>query len=157
MNNREIHMARAVVISRQRMRDGLGGPFGAVVVKDGEIIGEGFNQVTSANDPTAHAEVIAIRKACQAIGNFQLAGCEMYSSCEPCPMCLGAIYWARLDRVYFANNRDDAARIGFDDDRLYVEIALPIEDRSLPLIHLPSAEAGLAFQEWTDLEDKTPY
>lgn len=157
MSTPEIFMARAVAISSERMRAGLGGPFGAVIVKDGAIVAEGFNQVTSANDPTAHAEVTAIREACRVLGGFSLAGCELYSSCEPCPMCLAAIYWARLDRAYFANNREDAARIGFDDQFLYDEVALPIEKRSLPLIHLPSAEAGSVFQEWHDKEDKIPY
>lgn len=150
-------MKRAVDLSRSPMRAGLGGPFGAVIVRDGRVIAEGFNQVTSANDPTAHAEMVAIRAACRALGTFTLAGCELYTSCEPCPMCLAAIYWARLDRVYFANDRADAARIGFDDESLYREIAMPIENRSLPLIHLPLAEAGAAFSEWESFEDKTPY
>jgi guanine deaminase len=153
----EIFMARAVAISGERMRQGLGGPFGAVIVKDGQIVGEGSNQVTSTNDPTAHAEVVAIREACKALESFSLEGCEIYASCEPCPMCLASIYWARLDRAYFANNREDAARIGFDDSFLYDEVAKPIKDRSLPLIHLPSEEAGSIFQEWRDKEDKIPY
>lgn len=150
-------MARAIAISGERMRAGLGGPFGAVIVKNGRIVGEGTNQVTSANDPTAHAEVMAIREACRALGTFSLEGCEMYTSCEPCPMCLAAIYWARLERAYFANNREDAARIGFDDSFLYEEVAKPIDKRSLPLVHLPSAEAGSVFQEWQNKEDKIPY
>lgn len=150
-------MKRAVDLSHSPMRSGLGGPFGAVVVRNGRVIAEGFNQVTSANDPTAHAEVVAIRAACRALGTFTLAGCELYTSCEPCPMCLAAIYWARLDRVYFANDRTDAARIGFDDESLYQEISMPIENRSLPLIHLPLAEASAAFREWESLDDKTPY
>jgi tRNA(Arg) A34 adenosine deaminase TadA len=150
-------MARAVAISAERMRAGHGGPFGAVIVKDGHIIAEGSNLVTSANDPTAHAEMTAIREACRALETFSLAGCEIYTSCEPCPMCLAAIYWARLDRAYFANNRADAARIGFDDSFLYDEVAMPIEKRSLPLVHLPSTAAGSVFQEWRDKADKIPY
>ena len=157
MSTPETFMARAVAISAERMRAGLGGPFGAVIVKDGRIIAEGSNLVTSANDPTAHAEMTAIREACRALGTFSLAGCEIYTSCEPCPMCLAAIYWARLDRAYFANNRTDAARIGFDDSFLYDEVAMPIEERSLPLVHLPSTAAGSVFQEWHDKEDKIPY
>ena len=139
------------------MRNGLGGPFGCVIVKDGKIIGEGANQVTSSNDPTAHAEVVAIREACRTLGTFSLAGCEIYASCEPCPMCLASIYWARLDKAYFANNREDAAEIGFDDSFLYDEVAKPIDQRSLSLIHLPSEEAGSIFQEWRNKADKIPY
>jgi guanine deaminase len=150
-------MARAVAISGEHMRKGLGGPFGAVIVKDGRIIGEGANQVTSTKDPTAHAEVVAIREACRTLGTFSLKGCEIYTSCEPCPMCLASIYWARIDKAYFANDREDAAAIGFDDSFLYDEIAKPIGERSLPLIHLPSREAGSIFQEWRDKEDKIPY
>ncbi len=156
-NAPEDFMRRAVAISGERMRQGLGGPFGAVVVKDGRIIAEGFNQVTSAGDPTAHAEIVAIRAACTALDSFHLEGCEMYSSCEPCPMCLGAIYWARLDRVYFANDRVDAAAIGFDDDHIYREFAVPMEKRQLPFIHLPLEEARAVFQEWADKPDKIPY
>ena len=157
MQTPKFFMKRAVDLSHSQMRAGLGGPFGAVVVRNGRVIAEGYNQVTSANDPTAHAEVVAIRAACRALGTFSLVGCELYTSCEPCPMCLAAIYWARLDRVYFANDRADAARIGFDDESLYREIAMPIENRSLPLIRLPLAEASDAFREWESLEDKTPY
>jgi guanine deaminase len=157
MNRPEDFMRRAIAISGEQMRKGLGGPFGAVVVKNGRIIAEGFNQVTSAGDPTAHAEVVAIRAACRALGEFSLEGCELYSSCEPCPMCLGAIYWARLDRVYYANDRADAAAIGFDDDHLYREFAKPMFERELPFIHLPLKEARNAFQEWVDKLDKVPY
>jgi guanine deaminase len=156
-NAPEDFMRRAVAISGERMRQGLGGPFGAVVVKDGRIIAEGFNQVTSAGDPTAHAEIVAIRAACTALDNFHLEGCEMYTSCEPCPMCLGAIYWARLERVYFANDRVDAAAIGFDDDHIYREFAVPMEGRQLPFIHLPLEEARAIFREWADKADKVPY
>ena len=112
-------MRRAVRLSAERMREGAGGPFGAVIVKDGKVVAEGWNRVTSTNDPTAHAEVMAIRSACEKLGTFSLQGCEIYTSCEPCPMCLSAIYWARLDRIYFANSREDAAAIGFDDELIY--------------------------------------
>jgi tRNA(Arg) A34 adenosine deaminase TadA len=157
LTNAERFMRRAVAISAERMRAGLGGPFGAVVVRDGNILAEGFNAVTSGNDPTAHAEVVAIREACRKLGRFSLAGCELYSSCEPCPMCLGAIYWARIDRVYFANTREDAAVIGFDDDHIYREFALPIAARTIPFVHLPLDEARSAFKEWMDKPDKIPY
>ncbi|HEX3066329.1 MAG TPA: nucleoside deaminase [Dongiaceae bacterium] len=157
MSDREQFMRRAIAISGERMRAGLGGPFGAVVVMDGKIVAEGFNQVTSSSDPTAHAEVVAIRQACSALGRFNLEGCELYSSCEPCPMCLGAIYWARLDRVYFANDRSDAARIGFDDDHIYREFAKPMHERHLEFIHMPMNEARAVFQEWVDKPDKVRY
>ena len=148
---------RAVELSGEYMRAGLGGPFGAIVVRGGEILVEGTNRVTSTIDPTAHAEVVAIREACRRLGGFSLAGCELYTSCEPCPMCLGAIYWARLDRVYYANTRADAAAIGFDDDAIYREFAKPIVGRSLPFIHLPSPEGLSVFREWMDKPDKIPY
>ncbi|HEY2891235.1 MAG TPA: nucleoside deaminase [Dongiaceae bacterium] len=157
MSEREQFMRRAIAISGERMRAGLGGPFGAVVVMDGKIVAEGFNQVTSSSDPTAHAEVVAIRAACSALGRFNLEGCELYSSCEPCPMCLGAIYWARLDRVYFANDRNDAARIGFDDDHIYREFAKAMHERHLEFIHMPMKEARAVFQEWVDKPDKVRY
>ena len=129
-------MAEAIRLSLEKMRQGLGGPFGAIIVKDGEIIARGSNQVTSANDPTAHAEVVAIREACRRLGTFLLSGCELYTSCEPCPMCLSACYWARLDRVFFAATRQDAAEAGFDDDFLYRELAVAPADRQLPLEQL---------------------
>jgi guanine deaminase len=151
------HMRRAIALSLEMMRSGRGGPFGAVIVKDGRIIAEGFNQVTSANDPTAHAEVVAVRLACQALRTFDLTGCEIYTSCEPCPMCLGAIYWARLDRIYFANDRHDAAKVGFRDDFLYHEIPLPLEQRAIPTLQLLQAEGQVAFQEWDLKEDKVAY
>ena len=150
-------MQRAIALSAEKMRAGLGGPFGAVIARNGEIIAEGHNQVTSLNDPTAHAEVVAIRAACRQIGSFNLQGCEMYTSCEPCPMCLGAIYWARLDRVYYANTRSDAAAIGFDDDHIYREFGKPIDGRTVPFIHLQSEEARRIFQEWLEKPDKIPY
>lgn len=150
-------MARAVALSREHMRAGDGGPFGAVVVKDGAIIGEGWNRVTSANDPTAHAEIVAIREACARLGAFSLEGATIYASCEPCPMCLSAIYWARIGAVYYANDRVQAAAIGFDDEYLYHEVAAPIEARALPMIRLPDADAAAVFAEWTRKADKTPY
>ncbi len=157
MANPEAFMRRAIAISAERMRAGLGGPFGAVVVRDGAILAEGFNGVTSDNDPTAHAEVMAIRAACHHLGQFSLAGCELYSSCEPCPMCLGAIYWARIERVYYANTRSDAAVIGFDDDHIYREFTLPITKRAIPFVHLRLGEARDVFKEWMDKPDKIPY
>jgi tRNA(Arg) A34 adenosine deaminase TadA len=150
-------MRRAIALSAEKMRAGLGGPFGALIARDGKIVAEGFNQVTSNNDPTAHAEVVAIRAACRQLGSFSLQGCEMYTSCEPCPMCLGAIYWARLDRVYYANTRSDAAVIGFDDDHIYREFDKPIDGRAVPFIQLGSEEARQIFQEWLEKPDKIPY
>ncbi|MFC4237329.1 nucleoside deaminase [Thalassospira xianhensis] len=150
-------MLHAVNLSRTKMEEGCGGPFGAIIVKDGEVVSEGWNKVTSSNDPTAHAEVSAIRAACEKLGTFNLAGCEIYTSCEPCPMCLSAIYWARLDRIYYANSRDDAAAIGFDDQFLYDEVAKPIPDRSLPCEHLDLGEARDVFAAWDAKEDKIAY
>lgn len=150
-------MGQAIDLSVRRMRDGAGGPFGAVIVKDGQVIAEGWNQVTSTNDPTAHAEVTAIRRACQALGTFDLSGCEIYTSCEPCPMCLAAIYWARLDRIYYGNTRQDAAAIGFDDEFLYQELPKPIDARSIPTQQIEAAKAKVAFDEWDRKEDKIRY
>ena len=150
-------MRRAIELSREVMDRGGGGPFGAVIVKDGRIIAEGSNRVTSSYDPTAHAEIVAIRIACAALGSFNLQGCEVYTSCEPCPMCLSAIYWAHIDRIYYGNNRQDAARIGFDDDFLYREIALPLEARRVPLVRLLPAEASAAFDAWDANPDKIRY
>jgi guanine deaminase len=150
-------MRRAAKLSAERMREGAGGPFGAVIVKDGQIIAEGWNRVTSTNDPTAHAEVTAIRDACKVLGTFSLAGCEIYTSCEPCPMCLSAIYWARLDRIYFANSRQDAAAIGFDDEFLYREVPKPVEARSIPTVRLALPEAAAVFAEWQAKPDKVRY
>lgn len=150
-------MRRAIQLSAERMRTGEGGPFGAIIVKDGEIIAEGWNRVTSENDPTAHAEVTAIRRACAALGDFSLAGCEIYTSCEPCPMCLAAIYWARLDRIFFANTREDAAAIGFDDEHIYGEVAKPIDRRDIPTIKLDMPEAEAVFAEWQAKPDKVRY
>jgi guanine deaminase len=151
------HMHRAIELSLEMMRSGRGGPFGALIVKDGAIIAEGFNQVTSTNDPTAHAEMVAIRLACQALGTFDLTGCEVYTSCEPCPMCLGAIYWARLERIYYANDRRDAARIGFRDDYLYHETCLPLDQRAIPMVRLLQVEGWAAFDERDRKPGKVAY
>ena len=151
------HMRRAITLSLEMMRSGRGGPFGAVIAKDGKIVAEGFNQVTSTNDPTAHAEVVAVRLACQALGTFDLTGCEIYTSCEPCPMCLSAIYWARISAIYYANDRHDAARVGFRDDFLYNEIPLPLDQRSIPTQRLLHAEGWAAFEEWDRKPDKIEY
>jgi len=151
------YMREAIEISRRMMRRGEGGPFGAVVVRKGKIVGRGWNQVTSTNDPTAHAEVGAIRDACKRLKTFQLADCELYTSCEPCPMCLSAMYWARLKRVYYANTRKDAAAIDFDDDFIYREIPRPIGKRKLPMRQLMRAEALTAFREWKEKADKVKY
>jgi tRNA(Arg) A34 adenosine deaminase TadA len=150
-------MRRAIEISREKMNANQGGPFGAVIVRDGAIIAEGWNRVTSSNDPTAHAEVVAIRDACRALGAFSLAGCEIYTSCEPCPMCLAAIYWARLDRIHYANTRADAAAIGFDDSHIYDEIALPIARRAVPMERVLADEAASVFREWDAKPDKVMY
>ncbi len=150
-------MRRAIALSRQGMEGGAGGPFGAVVALDGQVIAEGWNQVTSTNDPTAHAEVVAIRRACTALGRFDLRGAVLYTSCEPCPMCLAAAYWARLDAVVFGNARDDAAAIGFDDQFLYDEVAKPVEARTLPMRRLLHAEALEVFSAWAAKPDKVPY
>ena len=147
----------AVALARRHMDLGHGGPFGALIVKDGAVIAEGWNEVTSANDPTAHAEVVAIRRACKALGDFSLAGATIYASCEPCPMCLGAIYWARLDRLVFASTREDAAGIGFDDALIYDEIPKPISNRRLPTRHMPLASARAAFDAWLAKADRTAY
>ncbi len=150
-------MRRAVELSCACMRALEGGPFGAVIVKDGRIVGEGRNTVTSENDPTAHAEVVAIRNACQALATFSLAGCEIYASCEPCPMCLSAIYWAHLDGIVYANTRAEAARIGFDDDLIYQEVARPLAARRLPVRRLLGEEALAVFHEWVTLPGRKPY
>lgn len=157
MSEKENFMREAIRLSIENMRSGKGGPFGAVIVKDGQIIARGFNQVTSSNDPTAHAEVVAIREACKTLGSFQLDDCEIYTSCEPCPMCLGAIYWARPKKMYYANTKVDAANIGFDDQFIYEEIDLPLHNRKLDCEQLLNHEALLAFQEWQDKQDKIEY
>ena len=150
-------MREAIRLSREGMEKNEGGPFGCIVVKDGKIIGRGNNKVSSSNDPTAHAEVTAIRDACLNLGTFQLSGCDIYTSCEPCPMCLGAIYWARPDRVFFANTRHDAAAIGFDDSMIYEEMGLDMALRKIPLRSLCREEALDVFRAWKEKDDKTLY
>ena len=150
-------MREAIRLSRIKMRLGAGGPFGAVVVRNGKIIARGWNCVTSANDPTAHAEIIAIREACRKLKRFQLADCELYTSCEPCPMCLAAIYWARFQRVYFANTRRDAAAVDFDDELIYREVAKPLNKRLIPMKPLLRREAAAVFSEWKIKPDKISY
>ena len=149
-------MRRAIALSEVSVKNG-GGPFGAVIARNGEIIAEASNKVTIDCDPTAHAEVSAIRLASKRLDTFDLSGCEIYTSCEPCPMCLGAIYWAHLDRIYYANNRSDAAAIGFDDDFIYKELELKLEDRSTPIINMMREEAMRAFSMWQEKDDKTEY
>ena len=149
-------MRRAIELSENSVRNG-GGPFGAVIAKDGEIIAEGSNKVTINNDPTAHAEVCTIRNACQKLGTFDLSGCVIYTSCEPCPMCFGAIYWAHLDKIYYANDRKDAGKIGFDDDFIYKEIAIEPQYRKKPSEILLRNEALEVFKQWTAKTDKTEY
>ena len=155
MTNREL-MHRAIDLSIASVRNG-GGPFGAVIARNGEIIAEGSNCVTIDCDPTAHAEVSTIRKAAKKLGTFDLSGCEIFTSCEPCPMCLGAIYWAHLDKIYYANDRKDAAKIGFDDDFIYEELNLKPSDRQKPSEILMREEALEAFRMWQEKEDKTEY
>jgi tRNA(Arg) A34 adenosine deaminase TadA len=150
-------MNEAIRLSIRNMRRGEGGPFGAVVVRGDRIVGRGWNRVTASNDPTAHAEVEAIREACRRLGTFKLDDCELYASCEPCPMCLSAAYWARLKRVYFANSRHDAAAIGFDDKFIYAEVAKPVARRKLPMRQIMRREALVAFREWETKPDKVQY
>jgi guanine deaminase len=150
-------MREAIRLSIQMMRRGKGGPFGAIVVKGNRIVGRGSNQVTSANDPTAHAEIVALRDACQRLKTFQLEDCDLYTSCEPCPMCLSALYWARIRSVFYGNTRRDAAGIAFDDDFIYREVALPIRERKLVMKQLLRDEAMAAFVEWEHKTDKIPY
>ena len=157
-NKDEFFMRRAIELAQNGMDANAGGPFGAVVVSGaGEIIGEGFNRVTSTNDPTAHAEIVAIRAACERLGAFQLDGCTIYTSCEPCPMCLGAIYWARPARIFYACTREDAARIEFDDQFIYDEIEKTNEERHLPLVNFMREEALRVFENWKNKPDKTEY
>jgi guanine deaminase len=154
---KEKFMLVAIRLSRQKMRENHGGPFGAVIVRAGRIVGRGWNRVTSLNDPTAHAEITAIRDACSKSKTFQLGDCEMYTNCEPCPMCLAAIYWAGLCKVYYANTRKDAAAIQFDDDALYREVSLPVSRRRIPMKQLLRREALKVFAEWEKKADKIPY
>ncbi|WP_246858808.1 nucleoside deaminase [Chitinophaga sp. XS-30] len=150
-------MAMAVALSRRGMTEGDGGPFGSVVVRGDEVVGEGWNQVLKLNDPTAHAEVIAIRDACNRLQTFQLNDCEIYTSCEPCPMCLGAIYWARPSRVFFANTKEEAAAINFDDSFIYEEINVPHGQKKIPFIAFPDEAAREVFRLWMEKGDKTLY
>jgi guanine deaminase len=150
-------MQRAIDLAVENVRLGRGGPFGAVIVKDGSILAEGYNLVTSQNDPTAHAEVTAIRRAAATLGRFHLAGCEIYTSCEPCPMCLAAIYWAHLDRIYFGCTHADAAQAGFDDAFIYEELRRPLDDRQIRAISLDRAESARAFDAWRDSGKRIDY
>ncbi|MCD4793760.1 MAG: nucleoside deaminase [Bacteroidales bacterium] len=156
MTREESFMNEAIQMSQESVKNG-GGPFGAVIVKNDKIIAKASNNVTQENDPTAHAEVTAIRSAAKKLNTFNLSGCEIYTSCEPCPMCLGAIYWARLDKIYFANTKADAKDIGFDDSFIYKEIELPVDKRSIPNIQIMRHEALKVFKEWEEKEDKIEY
>ena len=157
MTDKKQFMKEAVKAALRGMNNNEGGPFGCVIVKDGEIVGRGNNKVTSTNDPTAHAEVTAIRDACKNLDSFQLDGCEIYTSCEPCPMCLGAIYWARPDKLYFSCTREDAADIGFDDDFIYKEIPLPIHERKIETKQIMQKEGLGVFKAWTDKTNREMY
>lgn len=150
-------MKEAIEAARKGMNKNEGGPFGAVIIKDGQIVGRGNNKVTSTNDPTAHAEVVAIREACKNLNSFQLTGCVLYTSCEPCPMCLGAIYWARPDKVYYGCTKVDAANIGFDDNFIYDELEKPIHGRTIPFVQLDREAAIKLFEEWDKKADKIDY
>ena len=154
---RRKHLLEAIALSRECLETGQGGPFGCVIARGDEIVGRGRNMVTARNDPTAHAEIEAIRDACRKLGTFDLSACQLYTSCEPCPMCLGAVYWARLDRIYMAAARHDAADAGFDDSFIYDEIALPLERRSIPVEHHERAAAVKVFQDWVAWEDRRAY
>ena len=157
MTTRESFMRRAISLASQNVREGLGGPFGSVVVKDGEIIGEGTNRVATSCDPTAHAEMLAIRAASAKLKNFDLSGCELYTSCEPCPMCLSAIYWARIDRMFYGNTIVEADAIGFSDEFLYKEIALPVAERKLEATRFLESEALESFRLWEQMDDTISY
>ena len=157
MENQKKFMREAIRLSIENVQSGNGGPFGTVIVKNGNIIASGVNKVTQSSDPTAHAEIVAIRSACETLGTFQLVGCEIYCSCEPCPMCLGAIYWAMPDRIYFANTREDAADINFDDNFIYNELDVSISQRKLPTTQLLRDEAQMAFTQWRESTAKTEY
>ncbi len=150
-------MRRAIELAQKGMETGAGGPFGCVIVKDGEIVGEGSNLVTSTNDPTAHAEITAIRKACHKLNSFQLDDCTIYTSCEPCPMCLGAIYWARPDKMFYAAMHEDAAKVGFDDQFIYEEIEKPLSERKIESVNFMREESVKVFQNWADKTDKIKY
>jgi tRNA(Arg) A34 adenosine deaminase TadA len=147
----------AALSANKNIENVKGGPFAAIVVKDGKIVGKGTNLVTSANDPTAHAEIVAIRDACKNLGTFHLHGCEIYTSCEPCPMCLGAIYWARIEKIYYAGTREDAKEAGFDDSKFYIEVCKPVSQREITMENIMRDEAREAFKAWIEKEDKIPY
>lgn len=150
-------MQEAIQLAAQNVYSTNGGPFGAVIVKDGRIIGRGTNQVTKTKDPTAHAEIVAIREACKFLDTFDLEGCELYSSCEPCPMCLGSIYWANVSKLYYAATKEDASKADFDDSHIYEEFAIPKQNRSIPSIQLMREESVMVFEKWIASEDKIPY
>lgn len=155
--NTDAFIRRAIALADENVRAGRGGPFGAVIVRAGAIVAEGSNLVTSTNDPTAHAEVVAIRNACGALATYRLEGCEIYASCEPCPMCLGAIYWARVDRLWFAAGREDAEHAGFDDSHIYREIAVAIDARTIPTTRLREKEGRVVLERWRVTPDTIPY
>jgi tRNA(Arg) A34 adenosine deaminase TadA len=157
MEEIKVYMQEAIALAEKNVHNNHGGPFGAVVVKDGKIIGRGGNKVTVNNDPTAHAEIVAIREAAKNLGTFDLSGCEIYASCEPCPMCLGAIYWSHIDKLYYAATKDDAAKANFDDSFIYAEIAKPKDQRQLQSVQLMREDAVKVFEEWNQSENKIPY
>ncbi len=157
MEQRKLFMEEAIKLAVENVKSGNGGPFGAIIVKNGEIIARGTNLVTTANDPTAHAEIVAIREACKKLDSFQLDDCEIYTSCEPCPMCLGAIYWARPSKIFFAATKEDAAKAGFDDSFIYQEIPLNIENRSIPTENLKPGSSADPFVAWKTKSDKIEY
>jgi guanine deaminase len=157
MSDDAVFLARAIALSHERMQGGFGGPFGALVVRDGKVLAEGWNEVTSTLDPTAHAEVTAIRRACKAVGDFHLEGATLYTSCEPCPLCLSAAYWAHIKRIVYANTREEASAIGFDDAFIYDEIPKPSAARRIAMEHHPRDDARAAFAAWMAKADKVQY
>jgi tRNA(Arg) A34 adenosine deaminase TadA len=157
MEDRKVFMKEAITLALSNVENSHGGPFGAVVVKEGKVIGSGANQVTASNDPTAHAEIVAIREATSKLGTFDLTGCEIYASCEPCPMCLGAIYWAKIGKLYYAATKDDAAKADFDDSHIYQEFALPKNERSLVSLQMMRDDAVKVFEAWNKSDQKIPY
>ena len=157
MTEHEKFMEMAIDLAREGMTKNAGGPFGCVIVKDGVVVGQGHNEVTSSFDPTAHAEIVAIRRATKNLNDYELKDCTLYTSCEPCPMCLGAIYWARPDKVFYACTKEDAADVNFDDQFIYEEIEKPYEQREIPMKNLLRQKAVIVFKEWEQKEDKTPY
>jgi len=157
MEDKKSYMKLAIELAQRNVTENKGGPFGAVIVKDGEIIGQGANLVTDTNDPTAHAEIVAIREATNKIGSFSLEGCEIYASCEPCPMCLGAIYWAHIDKLYYAATKDDASKSDFDDSLIYKELSLPKDQRSLSSLQIMRDDAVRVFEQWNESGNKIPY